>query len=283
MTLSTVSQESLELAGRLKLADRFKITNRLIVGSVITLFSWILLLISFASPYWLSSYRHTFSSFIRLGLWDFCFHDYRHPYYHFDDKLTGCYWIYSHTYYNIRDWLAPDWFIFVQTMIVLAFIFSTITLIIISCLLMYYLTKYQVSLMITVCSLLVATAFTIFLGITVFGFKAFDRNWLMYPNFNHLDWSYYVALISMLFFIVAIILLSLETQGIRKRKRKLNNIIYNMQPRTMSTLNDEKTAALLVDDQVADSGDGAVGKLREQHQQQQQRLDRNQQLHFTQV
>ena len=42
-------------------------------------------------------------------------------------------------------------------MIVLAFIFSMIVLIILSCLLMYYCTKYQVSLMVTVCSLLIAT------------------------------------------------------------------------------------------------------------------------------
>ena len=103
------------------------------------------------------------------------------------------------------------------------------------------------------------TAFTIFLGITVFGCKAFDRNWLMYPQFNHLDWSYYVALISMIFFIIAIILLILETQEIRERKRKLNNLIYNMQPRTMSTLNEEK--ATHVEDQV--DNEGGVSKLQQ--------------------
>jgi len=280
MAVSTVSQESLEIKERLKLSDRFKITNRLIAGSVIAFFSWILLLISLASPYWLSSYVHTFSSFIRLGLFDFCFHDFRHPWYHFDDRLTGCFWIYSHTYYNYRDYLAPDWFIFVQTMIILAFIFSTISLMIISCLLMYYFTKHQVSLMITVCSLLVATVFTIFLGITVFASKAFDRNWLLNPQFNHLDWAYYLAVMSMIFFIIAIILLILETKGIRERKRKLKNLIYNMQPRTMSTLNEEKVAAQSIDDHV-DNSEGGVSKL-QQHQQQ-QRYDRNQQLHFTQV
>lgn len=53
----------------------------------------------------------------------------------------------------------------------------------------------------------------------------------MYPQFNHLDWSYYVALASLIFFIIATILLVLETREIRARKKKLNNIIYNMQPR----------------------------------------------------
>ena len=61
--------------------------------------------------------------------------------------------------------------------------------------------------------------------------RAFDRNWLMYPQFNHLDWSYYVALASLIFFIIATILLVFETREIRARKKKLNNIIYNMQPR----------------------------------------------------
>ena len=53
----------------------------------------------------------------------------------------------------------------------------------------------------------------------------------MYPQFNHLDWSYYVALASLIFFIIALILLVFETREIRERRKKLNNIIYNMQPR----------------------------------------------------
>lgn len=41
------------------------------------------------------------------GLWDFCFNNYRHPPYQYDEKFNGCHYIYSYKYQNIRDWLNP--------------------------------------------------------------------------------------------------------------------------------------------------------------------------------
>jgi hypothetical protein len=72
--------------------------------------TWILLLIAFASPYWLSSYSYTYSPFVRLGLWDFCFNNYRHPPYQYDERFHGCHWVYSSKFQNIRDWLQPGEF-----------------------------------------------------------------------------------------------------------------------------------------------------------------------------
>lgn len=34
-------------------------------------------------------------------------------------------------------------------------------------------------------------------GLIIFYFKAFDRTWIMYPQFNHVDWSFFFALVSM--------------------------------------------------------------------------------------
>ena len=48
MALSSVSGESMEMADKLKRSERFKITNRLVAGSILCLFSWMLLLIAFA-------------------------------------------------------------------------------------------------------------------------------------------------------------------------------------------------------------------------------------------
>ncbi|KAH6934952.1 hypothetical protein HPB50_002485 [Hyalomma asiaticum] len=67
----------------------------------------LLLLVSFASPYWLESYQEANMEFIRLGLWDVCFHNYRHPSYQYDETFNGCHWIHSYAYQNIRDWLLP--------------------------------------------------------------------------------------------------------------------------------------------------------------------------------
>ncbi|CAG2183939.1 unnamed protein product, partial [Oppiella nova] len=55
---------------------RLKTSYTLIVASYVALLALITLIISFASPYWLSSHKYTYSSFVRLGLWDFCFDRY---------------------------------------------------------------------------------------------------------------------------------------------------------------------------------------------------------------
>lgn len=87
--------------------SRFLITRQYEATAVLCLFAWVLLIVCFASPYWLSSYTVAYSSFNRLGLWDVCFRNYRHPSYQYDEKFDGCYWIYSAKYQNIREWLQP--------------------------------------------------------------------------------------------------------------------------------------------------------------------------------
>ena len=106
-TYSETSVETVTHDDNKKRIVKAKITKRFIFASILCLIAWILLLISFASPYWLSSYSYTYSPFVRLGLWDFCFINYRHPPYQYDERFTGCHWIYSSKFHNIRDWLQP--------------------------------------------------------------------------------------------------------------------------------------------------------------------------------
>lgn len=176
---------------------RLKISQRLHWTSVLAFISYLILLTSFASPYWLSSYKFTDSAFKRLGLWDFCFQDYRHPSYQYDTKFSGCHWIYSPVYTNIRDWLQPPWFMFVQAVTTIALCASTIGLLAISLIFMHLLIQYQ---LIILCLTLVCHMFTTMLlgfAIVTFYFKAFDRSWIMYPDFNHVDWAFFFALVSM--------------------------------------------------------------------------------------
>ena len=59
------------------------------------------------SPYWLVSWEYTFSPFKSMGLWEFCFKDYRHPHFQFDKLFTGCHYVFSEEYRIIREWLLP--------------------------------------------------------------------------------------------------------------------------------------------------------------------------------
>ena len=61
------------------------------------------------SPYWIQSYQETFSDFKHMGLWEYCFDQFRYPYYQFDKLFDGCHYIFSQEYYVIREWLLPGW------------------------------------------------------------------------------------------------------------------------------------------------------------------------------
>ena len=55
----------------------------LFYGSIASFIAGVLLLMSFASPYWLASWKDTQSPFVNMGLWEFCFYKFRHPDYQF--------------------------------------------------------------------------------------------------------------------------------------------------------------------------------------------------------
>lgn len=42
-------------------------------------------------------------------------------------------------------------------------------------------------------------AILLFLAVSIFGGECWRRDWLMYPNFNYLSWSYGLAVIAMFF------------------------------------------------------------------------------------
>lgn len=79
----------------------------LLIGGIFAFLASLILFISFCSPYWLESYPETYSEFVRMGLWNFCFKNYRHPSYQYDELFDGCHWVFSYKYQNIRDWMQP--------------------------------------------------------------------------------------------------------------------------------------------------------------------------------
>jgi len=210
---------------------RLKTSYSLIVASYVALLALITLIIAFASPYWLSSHKYTYSSFVRLGLWDFCFDHYRHPPYQYDELFNGCHWIYSSKYQNIRDWLQPGWFMFVQGMLCISLIFSVLTLGTISITIMYFFNRYVIAVIGSAFLMEVCATVPLFVGWLVFCIMHSDRGWFMYPMYNHLDWAFYVAILSSALHMFASILLLYETFKTRQRKQKLTNLVYNMQQR----------------------------------------------------
>lgn len=72
----------------------------------------------------MKSYDGTFSSFKNMGLWEYCFDDFRYPYNQFDHPFTGCHHVFSQEYYYIREWLLPPWLMTVQAFVTISFLLS---------------------------------------------------------------------------------------------------------------------------------------------------------------
>lgn len=211
---------------------RYPPASGLLLGAgLVAYLATVLLLISFASPYWLESYQEANAEFVRLGLWDVCFRNYRHPSYQYDETFNGCHWIHSYTYQNIRDWLLPSWLMFVQSMMTLALMFALCALVLVSLVLMRYLLRYEIILLLAAFVLEAITAVPVFLSVSVFGGLCFERSWLQYPIYNHLSWAYALAVVAFFFHTFAALMLLGETFKARERRRRANNLIYNMQPR----------------------------------------------------
>ncbi len=79
----------------------------LFYGSIASFIAGVLLLMSFASPYWLQSWEDTQSPLQNMGLWEFCFYKFRHPDYQFDHLFHGCHALYGDEYRLIREKLLP--------------------------------------------------------------------------------------------------------------------------------------------------------------------------------
>ena len=78
----------------------------------------------FFSPYWIQSYSNTFTNFKNMGLWEYCFENFRYPNYQLDKLFNGCHHIFSQEYFVLREWLLPGWLMSVQILMTLALLLS---------------------------------------------------------------------------------------------------------------------------------------------------------------
>jgi len=200
-----------------------KPSSALVYGGLLTFIGGVILLIAFASPYWLASFEdtRTETAFNNMGLWEYCFDDYRHPNYQFDKLFTGCHYVYSKEYHIIREWLLPGWMLAVQTFFTLAFMASLATQILLASLVV----RWPLGLVIqnewilTFISCLgnATAAFMILLSISIFGANYDRRDWLQYPNYNYLSWSYAFAVGTMFVHGLAAIALYVDSKEAKER------------------------------------------------------------------
>jgi len=227
---STYSQETMDNE---KLAAQR--TSKILFNSCCTGFAGgILLLIAFCSPYWLESWENTASPFLNMGLWEVCFYHFRYPKFQFDKMFTGCHAIWGNEFRLIRYWLQPWWLLIVQGLMVLAFCGSIISQVVDVCLLLRWplerILRFEWQLVYF--SFILKTGITVilFLSVALFGGSCWDRGWLLYPNYNHVSWSYAFACFAMIVKGVAAFFMYREGREAKERRDKNMALVMQMYP-----------------------------------------------------
>lgn len=133
----------------------------------------------------------------------------------------------------IREYLLPGWLLAVQVCITLGFILTFVTLGGLALILMRWPLKIVLQyewLMtkISFISLAIASVL-IFFGVLIFGVNAYRRDWLMYPSFNIISWSFAFAVIAMFIIGVAAALLRREARKSYEIRDQAKNLVMQME------------------------------------------------------
>jgi len=174
------------------------------------------------------------SPFENMGLWEFCFFRFRHPDYQFDHLFDGCHALFGDEYRLIREKLLPGWLMVVQLLATLALIVSVCAQLLGAVLLLRYPLEialrfeYHFSGVVAVCY--AAAALFMLLCVTVFGFCCWQRDWLLYPNYNYLSWSYVLAVASVPAHGVGAALLAADYRRAKEKKERNKALIKQMHP-----------------------------------------------------
>lgn len=80
--------------------------------------------------------------------------------------------------------------------------------------------------------MLFSTGASIFLAICIFGGNAYRRDWLMYPRFNVLSWSYSLAVVAFMILGLAALVLRKEAQKSYELRSEAKNLVMQMEMQT---------------------------------------------------
>jgi uncharacterized membrane protein (DUF485 family) len=67
------------------------------------------------------------------------------------------------------------------------------------------------------------------LGVFIFGINAYRRDWLMYPKFNVISWSFAFAVVAMFLLALAGLILYRDAKIAYERRRESKNLVQQMQ------------------------------------------------------
>ncbi|XP_030032491.1 uncharacterized protein LOC119191007 [Manduca sexta] len=210
-----------------------KASNATLIGASITYVAGLFLLLSFAGPYWIESYSEMFSSFKHMGLWEYCFDNFRYPPYQLDKLFNGCHYVFSHEYYVIREYLLPAWLMAVQSFVTLALMLSFTAQVLLACVIVRWplrtVLRYEWIFVSVAFGMVAISSLFLFLAVAIFGGNCYRRDWMIYPSFNVLSWSYAFAVVAFILFGFAAILLYLESRKLYELRSEAKNLVAQMQ------------------------------------------------------
>ncbi|XP_055854805.1 uncharacterized protein LOC129918354 [Episyrphus balteatus] len=213
--------------------DYPKASNGLVFGAIVTFIGSIALLMAFCSPYWIESYEESRSAFLNMGIWQYCFKNFVYPNYQFPKKFTGCYGAYSHEYHEIREYLLPGWLISVQVLVTIGFLLAYACLGVLSMIITRLPLKgvLQYEWILTRISFILCavSSLCMFVAVVIFGCCAYRRDWLMYPKFNVLSWSYSLAVVAFMILGLAAMILYREAKDAYELRGDSKNLVMQME------------------------------------------------------
>merc|ERR1712214_171898 len=128
----------------------------------------------------------------------------------------------------------PGWLMVVQLFVTLALIASFLGQVVIVCLLLRAPLEWILRFEWYFCGVALVckgvTALLLFLSICIFGGSCWDRDWLLYPNYNYVSWSFAFALFSCACHICAALLMYKDYKDARERKERNKALIMQMPP-----------------------------------------------------
>ncbi|XP_017069847.2 uncharacterized protein LOC108107013 [Drosophila eugracilis] len=194
------------------------------VSLSLSVFSIILFVIAFSTPYWLVTDGHLNNPrFIHLGLWEVCFNNFQDIHRFYDNRFTGCLWVFEEEYYIIHDFLLPDFYILVQLLATLCFVMCIIVVPLTATLLRTLRDDDQnIGLLLAIGSCHIVGSVFGFIAVIIFGAKGDSRDWMPGWQNNDMGWSFALGVVGAVLLMPAGILYMVEAR--RERYKRLNEI-----------------------------------------------------------
>ncbi|XP_059170398.1 uncharacterized protein LOC131951943 [Physella acuta] len=190
-----------------------------IVGCVFTAAALLFMIVAFASPYWVESFEEFKGTFVKLGLWEFCFNDYTFYKDYNGKRYLGCFYVFSPEIRPIWEWVSPPWFVSVQVMVSASLLFIFLVSV---CLVLYGFRLFpkhiEFAVLLGTGAMMGFCVVVILIALIVFGVFKEDRLWIPRPDMNLLSWSYGLCCMSGWFCLFASVCLLLAGKDKKNEK-----------------------------------------------------------------